>query len=387
MNDIASAAQQAPAQTAQSFEEMLNESFRSLHNGDIVKGTVIQVTNSEVTMNLGYKSDGIITRTEMTDDPSADITKMVKPGDEFDVYVLRVNDGEGNVQVSKKRLDNQANIKVIEEAFNSKTPLPGKITEIIKGGLIALIENCRVFIPSSQVSNRYVEDLSTFKGRELNFNILEFDRSKKRIVGGRKELAGIEQRQRRDELLASLESGQRLEGTVNRIVDFGAFIDLGGIDGLVHISELAWRRVRKVTDVLQVGDKVTVTVINIDTEKNKISLSLKDINNDPWNTVAEKYPVDTVIEGKVVRLTPFGAFVMLEDGVDGLVHISQIAERHINKPDEELTVGEMIKVMVTGIDEEAHKISLSKREADREANIALGEPAETEEEINKEESI
>jgi 4-hydroxy-3-methylbut-2-enyl diphosphate reductase len=313
----------------------------------------------------------------MTDDPNADITQMVKPGDTFDVFVLRVNDGDGNVQVSKKRLDNQLHYKVLEEAFANKTPLPGKVVEVVKGGLIAIIENCRVFVPSSQASNRYVEDLSVFKGKEFNFNILEFDRAKRRIVGGRKELAGIEQKQRRDELFGSLQVGQRLEGTVNRIVEFGAFIDLGGVDGLVHISELAWRRVRKVTDVLQVGDKVVVTVIDANAEKNKISLSLKDINNNPWNNIAEKYPLDSIITGKVVRLTPFGAFIMLEDGVDGLVHISQIANKHVNKPEDELTVGEMINVMVTDIDEENHKISLSKREAD----LALSTPEDTDGDI------
>jgi 4-hydroxy-3-methylbut-2-enyl diphosphate reductase len=214
-----------------------------------------------------------------------------------------------------------------------------------------------------------VDDLTVFKGKEFNFHILEFDRSKRRIVAGRKELANAEQQHRRDELFGSLEPGQRLEGTVSRIVDFGAFIDLGGVDGLVHISELAWRRVRKVTDVLQVGDKVIVTVIEINPDKNKISLSLKDINANPWNNVAERYPVGSIIEGKVVRLAAFGAFVNLEDGLDGLVHISQIADKHVAKPEDELTVGDIIRVKVTDIDEHNHKVSLSKREADIELGM------------------
>lgn len=353
-----------PAQHSQSFEEMLNESFITLHTGDIVRSTVIHVSNNEVTVNLGYKSDGIITRAEMTEDPTADIMQLVKPGDIIDVYVLRVNDSDGNVQVSKKRLDAQTNYKLIEQAFNEKTPIAGKVADIVKGGLIAMINGCRVFVPSSQISNRFVEDLSVFKGKEFNFSILEFDRSKRRIVAGRKELAAIEQQQRREELYSTLEPGQRMEGTVSRIVDFGAFVDLGGVDGLVHISELAWRRVRKVTDVLQVGDRVTVTVLDVNPEKNKISLSLKDVNNNPWNDVAAKYPIGSLVEGKVVRMAAFGAFVMLEDGVDGLVHISQIADRHVAKPEDELSVGQMIQVVVTDIDEENHKISLSKREAD-----------------------
>lgn len=354
-----------PAQSsAQSFEEMLNESFVALHTGDIVKGTVIHVNSSEVTVNLGYKSDGIITRAEMTDDPTADITQMVKKGDVIEVYILRVNDGDGNVQASKKRLDAQTNYKLIEQAFTDKTPMAGKVAEVVKGGLIAIINGCRVFIPSSQISNRYVEDLTVFKGREFNFSILEFDRSKRRIVAGRKELAAVEQQQRRDELYSTLEIGQRIEGTVSRLVEFGAFIDLGGVDGLVHISELAWRRVRKVTDVLHVGDRVMATVIDVNPEKNKISLSLKDSDHNPWNSVADRYPVGSVVEGKVVRMAPFGAFVTLEDGVDGLVHISQIANRHVAKPEEELSIGQVISVKVTDIDEENHRISLSKREVD-----------------------
>jgi len=254
--------------------------------------------------------------------------------------------------------------KILEQAFTDKTVVTGKVTEVVKGGLIAMIENCRVFVPSSQISNRYVDDLTTFKGKEFNFHILEFDRSKRRIVAGRKELANQEQQERRDELFSTLQVGQRIEGTISRIVDFGAFVDLGGVDGLVHISELAWRRVRKVTDVLQVGDVATVTVIDINPDKNKISLSLKDINANPWNNIVEKYPIGSIIEGKVVRLASFGAFVMLEEGLDGLVHISQIADRHVAKPEDELSVGQIINVKVTDIDEENHKISLSKREAD-----------------------
>jgi len=239
-----------------------------------------------------------------------------------------------------------------------------------------MIQNCRVFVPSSQISNRYVEDLNTFKGKECEFLILEFDRSKRRIVAGRKELAAAEQQKQGEELFSTLYVGQRVEGTVNRIVDFGAFIDLGGVDGLVHISELAWRRVHDVSDILQVGDKVNVTVIDINPAKNKISLSLKDAEANPWNKVPEKYPVGNIVQGKVVRMAAFGAFVMLEDGVDGLVHISQIADRHVARPEDELSVGQIISVKVTDIDVDSHKISLSKREADAELGIDASAPAD-----------
>ena len=356
---------QESGRVVQSFEEMLDESLhKPLHSGRVVKGTVIRVTPTEVTVDLGYKSDGIITRNEFTDDPAADITQLTKPGDVFDVFIIRVNDGDGNVLASKKKLDNQANYKLLEEALAEKTVVTGKITEVIKGGLLANIHGARVFVPSSQVSNRFVEDLSQFKGQEMNLHILELDRGKRRIVAGRKELATQEAKQVRDEMFAKLEVGQRIEGKVSRIADFGAFVDIGGMDGLIHVSEMAWKRVRKVTDVLQVGDNVTVTVIGIDEAKGKISLSLKDISNDPWAGVADKYPVGSIVEGTVVRLAAFGAFVALEDGVDGLVHISQIANKHVTKPDEVLEVGQVIQVKVTDVNQEGHRINLSKREAD-----------------------
>jgi 4-hydroxy-3-methylbut-2-enyl diphosphate reductase len=350
--------------TDSSFEEMLDKALVSLHTGDIVKGTVIQVTASEITINLGYKSDGIIAKNEYSTNPNVDLLTEVNLGDVLEVCVTRVNDGDGNVQVSKRKLDAQTNYKLIEKAFQEKTTVVGRVQDLVKGGVIAIVYGNRVFVPNSQISNRFVEDLSVFKGKEMNFHILEFDRPKRRIVAGRKELATLEQKQRREELYATLQIGQRIDGTVSRITDFGAFIDLGGVDGLVHISELAWRRVRKVSDVLTVGQTVTVTVIDVNPEKNKISLTLKDVNNNPWNNIADKYPIGSYIEGKVVRMAGFGAFVNLEDGVDGLVHISQIANRHIAKPEDELEVGQVITVKVTDVDEENKKISLSKKLAD-----------------------
>ncbi|MCL2360503.1 MAG: bifunctional 4-hydroxy-3-methylbut-2-enyl diphosphate reductase/30S ribosomal protein S1 [Defluviitaleaceae bacterium] len=376
-------AQTQPQPAGQSFEEMLDESFKPLHSGRIVKGTVIRVTPTEVTVDLGYKSDGIITRQEFTDDPTVELTEATKPGDEFDVFIIRVNDGDGNILASKKKLDNQQNIKLLEAALEEKTVVTGKITDVIKGGLLANIHGCRVFVPSSQVSNRFVEDLTQFKGQEMRLHMLEIDRSKRRYVAGRKELAAQEAREIRSEMYAKLEEGQRLEGTVSRIVDFGAFVDIGGIDGLIHVSEMAWKRVRKVTDVLAVGDKVTVTVISVDKDKNKISLSLKDISNDPWNGIAEKYPVGSIVDGQVVRLATFGAFVSLEDGIDGLVHISQIANRHIAKADEVLKVGQVIQVKITSVDQEAHRINLSKREAD----LDLGYEVYDDEEYYEDEEI
>ncbi|MCL1883029.1 MAG: 30S ribosomal protein S1 [Defluviitaleaceae bacterium] len=367
-----------------SFEEMLDQSLTSLKNGAIVKGTIVRVTSTEVIVDLGYKSDGIITKSEFIEDPSAVLTEIAKPGDIVEVFVIRVNDGEGNVLVSKKKVDNQQNFRILEEAFTEKTILPGKITERVKGGLIASILGCRAFVPASQISARYVSeaDLDTFKGKEFNFNIMEFDRSKRRIVAGRRELAVKEADEKRNEVFGKLEVGTTVEGIVSRLVDFGAFVDLGGVDGLIHVSEVSWKRVRKPSDVLSVGDKVEATVINIDSEKGKISLTLKDIDSNPWNGITEKFPIGEIVEGTVARLAQFGAFVTLEDGIDGLVHISQIADRHITKPDEELSPGQKIQVKVLEIDLENRKISLSKREADE---ILNPQPTDSEEILSTDE--
>jgi 4-hydroxy-3-methylbut-2-enyl diphosphate reductase len=368
---------------SQEFKAMLDESLTTLQNGAVVKGTIVRVTATEVIVDLGYKSDGIIIKSEYTDDSAAILTEIAKPGDIVEVFVVRVNDGEGNVLVSKKKVDSRANYSKLEAALEDKSALPGKVIDLVKGGLIVSILGNRAFVPASQISARFEQEV--FKGKEFNFNIIEFDRSKKRILAGRKELAAKEADEKRSEIFTKIEVGQSLEGTVSRLVDFGAFIDLGGgVDGLIHVSELSWKRVRKPSDILAIGDNVKATVIKFDPEKGKISLSLKDINANPWNNVTEKYPVGEIVEGKVARLAQFGAFITLEEGIDGLVHISQIADRRIAKPDEELTLGEIIKVKVVEIDIENKKISLSKREADLILNPPLASAEEELEENDNE---
>lgn len=360
----------------ENFAEMLDKSLITLHTGDVVTGTVISVSNGEVSVNLGYKSDGIIPRNEFSENPDVDPADVVKAGDEIEVFVVRVNDGDGNVLVSKKRLEANKGYEEIEEAFNNKTTIKGKITEIVKGGLIALINNKRVFVPSSQISNRFVEDLTEFKNKEFDFNILEFDKAKRRIIAGRKELVQKEIAEKRKKVFESIHAGDKIEGTVSRIVDFGAFVDIGGVDGLIHISEMSWGRVKKVSDVLSEGDKVTVTVLDVNSEKGKISLSLKDVNNDPWKSAPEKYAIGNIVEGKVVRMVPFGAFVELEEGVDGLIHISQISYKHIAKPEDVLEIGQVVKAKVTDFDVENKKISLSIKEAEGKPEEATGETTE-----------
>ncbi|WP_313528937.1 bifunctional 4-hydroxy-3-methylbut-2-enyl diphosphate reductase/30S ribosomal protein S1 [Anaerotignum sp.] len=350
-----------------SFEQMLEESLVTLHTGDVVKGAVIQVVNEEVSVNLGYKSDGVIPRGEFSSDPTVIPSKVVQPGDEIEVFVVRVNDGDGNVLLSKKRIEAQKGMEDIEVAFNEKAVVTGIVTEVVKGGLIAVVNGVRVFIPSSQVSNRFIEDLSVFKGQELDFNIIEMDRVKRRIIGGRKALVELEINAKRAALFASIEAGAKATGTVSRLTDFGAFIDLGGVDGLIHISEMSWGRISNPKEVLKEGQTVEVFVLDVDKEKGKISLSLKDSDMNPWKLAVEKYAVGTVVEGKVVRMVPFGAFVELEPGVDGLVHISQIANKHVVKPEDELKVGEVISVKVLEVNSEQKKISLSKRQAEAPA--------------------
>lgn len=353
------------------FAQMLEESLVTLHTGDVVKGIVISVSDTEeVSVNLHYKSDGIIARGEFSSDPTVIPSKTVQPGDEIEVFVVRVNDGDGNVMLSRKRIEAQKGMEEIEEAYNNKAVVTGQVTQVVKGGLIAVVNGVNVFIPSSQVSNRFIEDLSVFNGQELEFNIIEMDRVKRRIIGGRKALVEQEIAAKRAALFETIQAGTKATGTVSRLTDFGAFVDLGGVDGLIHISEMSWGRISNPREVLKEGQTVEVFVLDVDKEKGKISLSLKDADKNPWKLAAEKYSVGSVVEGKVVRMVPFGAFVELEAGVDGLVHISQIANKHVVKPEDELKVGEIIKVKVLEVNPEQKKISLSKRQAEAPAEAA-----------------
>ncbi|WP_317853862.1 bifunctional 4-hydroxy-3-methylbut-2-enyl diphosphate reductase/30S ribosomal protein S1 [Chakrabartyella piscis] len=364
-----------------SFAQMLEESLVTLHTGDVVKGTVIQVVGEEISVNLGYKSDGVIPRGEFSGDTTVVPSEVVKVGDEIEVFVVRVNDGDGNVLLSRKRIEAQKGLEEIEVAYNEKAVITGLVTEVVKGGLIAVVNGVRVFIPSSQVSNRFIEDLSVFKGQELDFNIIEMDRVKRRYIGGRKALVEKEISAKRAALFETIEAGVKATGTVSRLTDFGAFVDLGGVDGLIHISEMSWGRITNPKEVLKEGQTVEVFILNVDKEKGKISLSLKDSAMNPWKIAVEKYAVGTIVEGKVVRMVPFGAFVELEAGVDGLVHISQIANKHVVKPEDELKVGEVISVKVLEVNADQKKISLSKRQAEAPEEEVAAEEAPVAEEV------
>ena len=339
------------------FEQMLEESFKTIHAGEVVEGTVIDVKPEEIILNIGYKSDGVLTRSEYTNEPNVDLTTVTKPGDTMEVKVLKVNDGEGQVMLTYKRLAADRGNKRIEEAFNSKEVLTAKVSQVLDGGLSVVVEEVRTFIPASLVSDVYERDLSKYAGQEIQFVISEYNPKRRRYIGDRKQLIVAEKAELQRKLFESIQEGDVVEGTVKNVTDFGAFIDLGGADGLLHISEMSWGRVENPRKVFKVGEKVKVLIKEI--SGNKIALSLKFADANPWKDAAEKYAVGSVVTGRVARMTSFGAFIELEPGVDALLHVSQIAKEHIEKPADVLKVGEEITAKVVDFNDEDKKISLS----------------------------
>ncbi len=339
------------------FEQMLEESFKTIHAGEVVEGTVIDVKPEEIILNIGYKSDGVLTRSEYTNEPNVDLTTVTKPGDTMEVKVLKVNDGEGQVMLTYKRLAADRGNKRIEEAFNSKEVLTAKVSQVLDGGLSVVVEEVRIFIPASLVSDVYERDLSKYAGQEIQFVISEYNPKRRRYIGDRKQLIVAEKAEMQRKLFESIQEGDVVEGTVKNVTDFGAFIDLGGADGLLHISEMSWGRVENPRKVFKVGEKVKVLIKEI--SGNKIALSLKFADAKPWKDAAEKYAVGSVVTGRVARMTSFGAFIELEPGVDALLHVSQIAKEHIEKPADVLKVGEEITAKVVDFNDEDKKISLS----------------------------
>ena len=355
-----------------SFEQMLEESLKTIRNGEVVEGTVIDVKPDEIILNIGYKSDGIITRNEYTNEPNVDLTTVVKAGDTLEAKVVKVNDGEGQVLLSYKRLAAEKGNKRLEEAFENQEILKAKVRQVLTGGVSVNIDETRVFIPASLVSDTYEKDLSKFKDQEIEFVITEFDPRKRRIIGNRKTLLLAKKAELQKELFAKIKVGDVIEGTVKNVTDFGAFIDLGGVDGLLHISEMSWGRVENPKKVFTVGQKVRVFIKNI--TDTKIALSMKFEDENPWNGAAEKYAVGNVVKGKVARMTDFGAFVELAPGVDALLHVSQISQEHVEKPSDVLKIGQEVEAKIVDFNEEEKKISLSIK-----ALAAPAEDAETEE--------
>ena len=339
-----------------SFEQMLEESLKTIRNGEVVEGTVIDVKPDEIILNIGYKSDGIITRNEYTNEPNVDLTTVVSVGDTMEAKVVKVNDGEGQVLLSYKRLAAEKGNKRLEEAFENQEVLTAKVAQVLAGGLSVVVDETRVFIPASLVSDVYEKDLTKYDGQEIEFVITEFNPRRRRIIGDRKQLLLAKKEEMQKELFARIKVGDVVEGTVKNVTDFGAFIDLGGADGLLHISEISWGRVENPKKVFKVGDVVKTFIKDIN--GNKIALSMKFEDQNPWNNAAEKYAVGNVVKGVVARMTDFGAFVELDPGVDALLHVSQISSEHVEKPSDVLSVGQEIEAKIVDFNEEEKKISL-----------------------------
>ena len=341
----------------ETFEQLLNASFKTIHTGEVVEGTVIDVKPDEIILNIGYKSDGILTKNEYSNDNSIDLTTVVKVGDNMDVKVLKTNDADGQVILSYKRLAIDRGNKRIEEAFNNKEVLTAKVVQVLEGGLTVVVDEVRIFIPASLVSDSYEKDLSKYQDQEIQFVVTEYNPKRRRYIGNRRMLVTAEKAEQAKKLFDSIKVGDVVEGVVKNVTDFGAFIDLGGADGLLHISEMSWGRVESPKKVFKIGDTVKVLVKSID--GSKIALSRKFDNENPWKDATVKYAVGNVVTGKVARMTDFGAFVELEPGIDALLHVSQIAKEHVEKPADVLKVGQEVEAKIVDFNEEEKKISLS----------------------------
>ena len=345
----------------QSFAEMLEESFKTLNTGDKVTGTVVAITPTEVQVELGIKYPGYIPVSELSDDPDVKVEDIAKVGEEIETYVMLVSDRDCMVKLSKKRLDAAKNWETIENAVESKEVLEGIITEENKGGLVANVKGIRVFIPASQSGQPRGADLSGMVKTRVQLRITEVNRARRRVVGSIRAVAAEARAAAAAEIWNNIEVGKHYTGTVKSLTSYGAFVDIGGVDGMVHVSELSWSRIKNPAEVVSVGDEVDVYVIGFDPEKKKISLGMKDRSQEPWTVFTSKYSVGDVANVRIVKLMTFGAFAEIVPGVDGLIHISQIADHRVEKPGDELTEGQMVDAKIIAIDEENKKVSLSIR--------------------------
>jgi 4-hydroxy-3-methylbut-2-enyl diphosphate reductase len=360
-----------PQQEESTREEMQQEmeeavEVKNLKNGEVVKGVVVQVNQDEVLVDVGAKSEGIIPLRELSSFSVDSPQEVVNVGDEINVYVLKAEDNEGKLILSKQKADEEEAWARLEEKMQEEQVVKGTVREVVKGGLLVDVMNVRAFLPASLVERGYVEDLSKYLNMEIEAKVIELNRPRRKVILSRKAVLEEEYARKREELLANLEEGQVVKGIVRRLTNFGAFVDIGGVDGLLHISEMAWYRINHPSEVVNVGDELEVMVLRVDQENEKVSLGLKQVLPNPWDNVEEKYPEGSIITAKVVRLAPFGAFVQLEPGVEGLVHISHLADRHVATPDEVVQEGEEIRVKVLSVDSKEKRIRLSIREVNRE---------------------
>ncbi|WP_369791716.1 30S ribosomal protein S1 [Slackia sp. CM382] len=349
---------------------MIDGTLTDFDEGDLVKGTVVQIEHDEVLLDIGFKSEGVIPSRELSIRKDADPSEIVALGDEIEALVLQKEDKEGRLILSKKRAEYERAWISVEEKFKAGEAVTGEVIEVVKGGLIIDI-GLRGFLPASLVDLRRVKDLDMYLGTELEARVIEMDRNRNNVVLSRRVLLEEGRKNERAEILSKLTKGMRLKGTVSSIVDFGAFVDLGGIDGLVHISELSWNHVNHPSEVVKVGQEVEVEVLDVDLSRERISLGLKQTTPDPWIKLVESYPVGSVIDGKVTKIVPFGAFVELGSNVEGLVHISEMAPRRIETPAQVVKVGQEVKVKVMEVNPDRRRISLSMKAAAEELGIEI----------------
>ena len=369
--------EESAVEKEKSFDEMLEETLKTIYNGDKVTGVVVAITGTEISVDLGAKYSGFIPTSEFTDD-GIKVEDAVKVGDTIEAVVVRVNDVEGTAMLSKKRLDAAKMWNAVEEAVDNETVLEGVVTEENKGGVVVNVKGVRVFVPASQTDLPREADLAQLLKKTVRLKITEVNKARKRVVGSIRRVAQAERRERIENIWNEIEVGKKYHGTVKSLTSYGAFVDIGGIDGMVHVSELSWGRIHQPSEVVSVGDEIDVYVISFDKEKRKISLGYKDPNGNPWEQFVNKYGVGDVAPVTVVKLMPFGAFAEVLPGVDGLIHISQIANRRIGKPEDVLTVGDVVDAKITAIDDDKHKISLSIRALSEPAPAAVEEVEEEE---------
>ena len=344
------------------MDGLVDKTIIDFDEGDIVNGTVVKIGHDEVLLDIGYKSEGVIPVRELSIRKDADPNDIVKLGDEIEALVLQKEDKDGRLILSKKRAEYERAWNRIEEKFNKGENVDGEVIEVVKGGLILDI-GLRGFLPASLVDLRRVKDLNAYMGTRIEARVIEMDRNRNNVVLSRRVVLEEARKAERQEILSKLKVGMRLKGTVSSIVDFGAFVDLGGIDGLVHISELSWNHVNHPSEVVKVGQEVEVEVLDVDMNRERISLGLKQTTEDPWRSLVKKYPVGAIVEGKVTKLVPFGVFVELGDGIEGLVHISEMAKQHVDQPSQVTHVGETVHVKVMEIDLDRRRVSLSMKAA------------------------
>lgn len=378
MTEIIEGAGLTEQESAESnFEEMLEESLKSLNTDEKVRGVVVGIAPNEIYVDVGRKQAGFVPLSELSADPNAKTEDLVKIGDELDLLIMRTNDQEGTIMLSKKRLDAVKGWETISEAEENETVLAGVVTEVIKGGVIAVTNGVRVFIPASQATASRNDPLDALLKKEVKFRIIEVNRQRRRAVGSIRSVLKDERKELADKFWETAEEGKEFTGVVKSLTAYGAFVDLGGIDGMVHISELSWNRIKHPSEVVNVGDTIEVYIKGLDREKGKISLGYKKDEDNPWEILKKDYPVGTTVEVQVVGLTTFGAFARIIPGIDGLIHISQIADHRIEKPQDALKNGDKVKAKITDIDFDKHRVSLSIRAylEEQEAETAEDAPA------------